>query len=338
LLFAAGDPLGPGERRRFVRKYKIVDDFEIIITSYVPVVPKRASWFNIGESKKKLDLSFCGLIHHDMTISTHYFDIEDSVLCSKTATEIISLSPIPGAVLKEISLPMHEQVLKCLQAVGARPYKNFSGLYEIISLNNEQKVFVRLLPPSKSFRLHVSLKVDCITNAANILETTGIDFEKVGEKKIYNGSAEKTKSKEELHLTTCLSKGSQKSIIEENMNVTTSATPPLGIENMNISVRVCEHNDIQAFFNEGSNSVLEGTISSIQSDRVMGGAADVVESKFGYAGDCWVEFWAMSRERLRSVLGGDSQSSPHRSSYSPSPTVTMMKTPPIISRPPSIIE
>eukprot|EP01035_Chromulina_nebulosa_P036043 gene36043-48501_t len=64
-----------------------------------------------------------------------------------------------------------------------------------------------------------------------------------------------------------------------------------------LDLRITEHAVLSPYFNEGPRAVLEGTIASIQSDRIFGGGGNVLEGKLG--GSCWTEFHAMVSERCK---------------------------------------
>ena len=67
-----------------------------------------------------------------------------------------------------------------------------------------------------------------------------------------------------------------------------------------IDIRLTECRKLSPYFNEGSQAVLEGTIASIQSDRIFGGEGHVLERKLG--GTCWSEVHAMAAEKCRQTL------------------------------------
>lgn len=68
-----------------------------------------------------------------------------------------------------------------------------------------------------------------------------------------------------------------------------------------LDLRLAENPKLLPYFNEGSSTVLDGTIASIQSARVFGGGAHVREDKLD--GDCWMEFRAMMKEKIRTLTG-----------------------------------
>lgn len=67
-------------------------------------------------------------------------------------------------------------------------------------------------------------------------------------------------------------------------------------------VRFTNCNQLSKFFVHESDSVLENTIPSIQSARVMGGPSTLLENKYGYSGDCWSEVKAMGSSALKKAI------------------------------------
>jgi hypothetical protein len=51
-----------------------------------------------------------------------------------------------------------------------------------------------------------------------------------------------------------------------------------------LDLRITEHAVLSPYFNEGPRAVLEGTIASIQSDRIFGGGGNLLEGKLGTVG------------------------------------------------------
>ena len=48
-----------------------------------------------------------------------------------------------------------------------------------------------------------------------------------------------------------------------------------------LNLRITEHAVLSPYFNEDPRAVLEGTIASIQSDRIFGGGGNLLEGKLG---------------------------------------------------------
>lgn len=74
---------------------------------------------------------------------------------------------------------------------------------------------------------------------------------------------------------------------------------------LGIGIRFTDRADLPPFFVHESDSVLEDTIESIQSVRVMGGPSTLVENKYGYSGDCWSEVKAMGSSLVKKTINGD---------------------------------
>lgn len=49
-----------------------------------------------------------------------------------------------------------------------------------------------------------------------------------------------------------------------------------------LDLRITEHAVLSPYFNEDPRAVLEGTIASIQSDRIFGGGGNLLEGKLGW--------------------------------------------------------
>lgn len=88
-------------------------------------------------------------------------------------------------------------------------------------------------------------------------------------------------------------------------------------------LRLSNHPFITKYFINESETVLENTLDSLQSTRVFGGPAQLLENKYGYSGDCWSEVKAMGASLF--------SSSPVRIFHSKSSKGK-------ISKPPSIVE
>jgi hypothetical protein len=71
-----------------------------------------------------------------------------------------------------------------------------------------------------------------------------------------------------------------------------------------IDLRITNYPSFTKFIFNDSSSVLDGTIPSIQSARVFGGADHILETKYGYSGDCWSEVREMSKHYIKQQLQG----------------------------------
>eukprot|EP01033_Poteriospumella_lacustris_P001614 gene1614-1176_t len=74
---------------------------------------------------------------------------------------------------------------------------------------------------------------------------------------------------------------------------------------LGIGIRFTDRVDLPPFFVHESDSVLDDTIESIQSVRVMGGPSTLVENKYGYSGDCWSEVKAMGSSLVKKTIRGE---------------------------------
>ena len=70
------------------------------------------------------------------------------------------------------------------------------------------------------------------------------------------------------------------------------------LRQIGLDIRFTNCSIVPKFFLEGPEAILEGTLSEIQSSRVMGGPQDLVEKKFGTAGDCWTETRALCKDMI----------------------------------------
>ena len=80
----------------------------------------------------------------------------------------------------------------------------------------------------------------------------------------------------------------------ENLNEYLQLRLP-GVKNFDL--RLTQLHRTLPYFNEGAliDEDTDEYLVELQSDRVLGGAHDLVEQKYGYAGDCWVEARAIAK-------------------------------------------
>jgi hypothetical protein len=89
-----------------------------------------------------------------------------------------------------------------------------------------------------------------------------------------------------------------------------------------LDIRLTDSAEVSRFYVEGTNAVLDGTLASIQSERVLGGDESVLETKYGGQGDCWSEVRALARKVVAN----------------PAATLPSFNKQKRVSKPPSIVE
>ena len=63
-------------------------------------------------------------------------------------------------------------------------------------------------------------------------------------------------------------------------------------------IRLCKSNSISLMFNEGQEALLENCIPELQNERVIDTDINVINKKFGHAGDCFSEFREVIKKRV----------------------------------------
>lgn len=162
--------------------------------------------------------------------------------------------------IREIVVPLdsvsnHDYLLN---ALSAKPMAKLPNIFNV----GGGQFYIRIAPTE---RPQISLQVDNLATAMEFLQQQGISFEKIG----MTGSAS---GLQQIKLRT-----SSSSYGELDVRLTAAAGDP------------------SPFFVEGEESVLDGTILSIQNPLVLG-SESFLSSRGRASEDCWMEVKAMLKE------------------------------------------